>query len=506
MTGSTSAIQRGFDYQARWFWRWAARLLWENPPVSKVWFESGPKGLDDVGILRTTPQRTPGGLKLLERHQVKFQVRLDKPIEAMDLTDPKAIGAETVSFIERARDAFLRDVAEGQEPLLALVTDRQISPTGVMGQMFLAANGHLDVPRLMDAKRGQWYDVRRDWQAKANLDDPAFRRLIESIMIEPSLGSFRSLDEWIDLGFRYAGMAPIDGSRYVREDDDLIRKLAADGIHEFTADSLRDILAAEGLLLESGREPRPRMAGVRTFTEFAEDITSEVIELADFAFMFDRRRIDADENWSARVLPDLEQWAQRLAQDRHDGEWSIRLECSPSMAVAAGSVLPSQAGIVLHVEQKSFSGRATWDLRVPSEDFQVQSVTTGDPRTEAALIVAISRDTEAEAKRFIADNLPDVGQISVITVDRPGGEALRDGGDAAVVARAVLAALDAHKSAGSRRTHVLPAVPNAVMFLVGRQLRGRGVVTVHDYDLHNDRTGTYEEGVTLPIRRIAPKE
>lgn len=55
MSNATSAPQKGIDYQARWFWWRAAQLLWPDTPVAKVWFESGPRGLDDVGFLRTRP-------------------------------------------------------------------------------------------------------------------------------------------------------------------------------------------------------------------------------------------------------------------------------------------------------------------------------------------------------------------------------------------------------------------------------------------------------------------
>jgi hypothetical protein len=508
VSGGPSSIQKGLDYQARWFWLWAAKLLWPNPGYSRVWYEYGPGGLDDVGFRRIQPfADRKGHRRGLERHQVKFQVRLDRPLQTGDFIDPEAMGGTTISFLEKARDAYLADRKAGDDPVLSLVTDRQIDKDEWLGtDLFDPGSSHLDVARLLRPSRGLVYNVRRSWQDKVELDDAQFEDLLECLTIRPSRGSFRELDEELDMAFRLAQMRPIADWKLTRAHDDLIRKLSQQGEREFDAARLHAILDTEGLL-QPPEEPDPaRRAGVRSFVRFAEDLPTQVDVIADFVPHFEWRHIADPALWRSEVVPDLNEWAAAIAAQRLETPWELRLDCSPSLAVAAGNALPAASGVTPRIVQKGQAGVTIWTITEPSRDLDLDRTRDGDSTTEAAIVVAITRDIAIEAAAYLREQVPAVGEIVVIAATPPSQTVLRDGADAVCVADTVLAELDRLKAAGSKRTHLLPAAPNAVMFAIGRGLRGRGVVTIYDYDLEGYRDGTYEEGITLPVRPAAGSE
>ena len=326
------------------------------------------------------------------------------------------------------------------------------------------------------------------------MDDVEFEDLLESITIRPSRGAFHELDEALDMAFRLACMRPIEDWKRTRTHDDLIRKLSNDGEREFGADRLREILDHEGLLEPVDEADPTRNAGVRSFVRFAEDLPTQVDVIADFVSSFEWRHIADPALWYTEVGPRLDEWAAEIVARGMDTPWELRLDCSPSLAVAVGNALPAASGITPRILQKGQGGVMVWTLTEASADLQLDMSSSGDPEAEAAVIVAITRDIAAEATAYARDRLPAVGEVVVVAAKAPSQEALRDGADAVSAANAVLAEIDRLKLAGSRRTHVLPAAPNSVMFAMGRGLRGRGVVTIYDYDFEGFRDGTYEEG------------
>ncbi len=121
---SVIPILLGFDYQARWFWLEALRLLHRQSALARVSIEDRETdGFDDV-VSRLVAAR---GTDVWERpiasdaYQAKFHVDHRRSIGWVDLADPAFIGAKR-SLLERLRDAAADADRRGERGRFTLVS------------------------------------------------------------------------------------------------------------------------------------------------------------------------------------------------------------------------------------------------------------------------------------------------------------------------------------------------------------------------------------------------
>ena len=104
MTQAITASRDGATFQARLFWRFAARLLDPDGVIAKVGFEQGPKSFDDIWV-EYEPARSPAdqeGMPLRREHyQCKWHAAPDV-YGYEQLVDPAFINANSRSLLERA--------------------------------------------------------------------------------------------------------------------------------------------------------------------------------------------------------------------------------------------------------------------------------------------------------------------------------------------------------------------------------------------------------------------
>src|SRR5262245_22422997 len=115
MTQAVTVRRDGDAFQARVFWWHAARLLDSESPLTRVAFEIGPKGFDDIW-LEFAPSKGPldqYGQPLRREHiQCKWHATPDSYGHA-HLIDPEFINANARSFLQRARNAQLVSAPDG---------------------------------------------------------------------------------------------------------------------------------------------------------------------------------------------------------------------------------------------------------------------------------------------------------------------------------------------------------------------------------------------------------
>lgn len=107
MADAITATWHGNNYQSRFFWIYAMDLLRPETCVSEVTFEAnGPKSFDDV-VVHYDPPIAKGGANRIqsEYFQVKWHTDADGRFGYEDLIDPQFIGANSISILERLRDA-----------------------------------------------------------------------------------------------------------------------------------------------------------------------------------------------------------------------------------------------------------------------------------------------------------------------------------------------------------------------------------------------------------------
>jgi hypothetical protein len=116
MAGSITARHQGDDYQARWFWMHACDLFYPEKHVLQVGYElNNIKSLDDIGVFYDKRMIDEEGDPLTADYiQVKFHVVRGGAITWQGLMDPAFINADSVSVLQRLKNAQRRYAPDGK--------------------------------------------------------------------------------------------------------------------------------------------------------------------------------------------------------------------------------------------------------------------------------------------------------------------------------------------------------------------------------------------------------
>ena len=181
MTQAVITRRDGDVFQARIFWYWAARLLDAHSGISKVGFESGPKGFDDIWVEYETgrePSNHYGQSLQIDRYQCKWHANPGSYTHA-NLIDPAYINATSISFLQKADQAYLQDTSAGIRTRLNLLTNHVLHPDDVLQPVLRTRGLYLDVDKLFDgttdsSKMGK---VRKLWREHLKTDDKHLKNL-----------------------------------------------------------------------------------------------------------------------------------------------------------------------------------------------------------------------------------------------------------------------------------------------------------------------------------------
>jgi hypothetical protein len=111
-------------------------------------------------------------------------------------------------------------------------------------------------------------------------------------------------------------------------------------------------------------------------------------------------------------------------------------------------------------------------------------------------VVSVTHSALEDARRFISSSLPSVGIILHLRLPSVGPASIVDGGHARWLAdefvRAVCGEVTRLRPA---RTHIFPATPVSLMFLIGQEAAALGPTTVYEFTF-GDAARIYCPGMT----------
>lgn len=200
----------GDNYQSRFFWIHAASLLdAERPEIVEVTFEAdGPKAFDDV-VVRYEPGRpsaTGSGRVTVDYHQIKWHVDRSGRFGFEDLTLPAFIGAQSISILERLRQAK-ENAPEGAA--FHLITTDKLRDDDPLGEIVSANNGSLRIQILREGKtdRSRMGKVRKCWREHLGLgSDEELYAILGVLHIKDNHHDLEYLREQVSLRFRLVGL------------------------------------------------------------------------------------------------------------------------------------------------------------------------------------------------------------------------------------------------------------------------------------------------------------
>lgn len=187
MSKAISARRRGDDFQAYYFWKRACGMLLPTSKIEKVGFEVRKYGaFDDVAVLYVCPRLCNAGVPVRgDFVQVKYSVDYCKAITLDALMDPAFINADSISLLQRLRDAVAKMKQDRTDHRFVLAAPWPISHRDTLARLCTREDGGLDLDRLFDGTgpRGKMGGIRRRIADHLRLtdDDAALRSILERL-------------------------------------------------------------------------------------------------------------------------------------------------------------------------------------------------------------------------------------------------------------------------------------------------------------------------------------
>ena len=231
MTQAVTVRRDGDTFQARLFWRYAALLLDPASPITRIGFETGPQGFDDIWVeydpMRHATDQYGDPLRRVHM-QCKWHVSPNSYGHA-HLIDPEFINANARSLLQRAREAQLVHAPQGNGAQFKLVTNWRLEDP--LREMVGTRSGAMRVERLYgsatdNSKAGA---IRKAWREHLSIDETELRILARTLAFGQATDSLDELREFLDLLFGFVGLHRIPANQSAFPYDDIVFQWMAQG-------------------------------------------------------------------------------------------------------------------------------------------------------------------------------------------------------------------------------------------------------------------------------------
>jgi len=511
MTQAVVTRRDGDVFQARMFWVHAARLLDDESPISRVGFESGLKGFDDIWV-EYDPARAPqdhrGNTLLVERLQCKWHATPGS-FTHEDLTRPEYINATTTSLLQRALQAYRADQASGLFSRLVLVTNHSTSERDPLHGLLRMKSHQLDVDGLFAGRtpRSATGKLRKVWQDHLGVDDDELRALCLRLGFNLTRESLDALRGLLDDACRANGLVrPATNASTTIYDSNVFewvgqRRMVFDRV------TFKEKCEQEGLL--AGKPSAPKLFGVKAFDHALDRLENRCSKVLNLVPEFDERAIRHTVAWRDTLVPKLTDFLLKVPAPA--GRIRLAIEAHATLAFAAGAVLDTKSGRQVELEQRS-PVLKIWapddqKLAADSPDWVFNEEELNASASGTACAVSVTRDAAAAVKQYLQENGVRVRRLLVARPScGPSAQAVSSGAHANTLAERLAEKLkqgrDASPAARRERIHLFISAPNAFTFYLGRQVAMMKPLTLYEYDFTYQVDGSYRPSLSYP--EVAP--
>ena len=487
-------------YQLRHFMLHAAGLLAPELKVAAVTYEhSGLDAIDDLLVeygQEGVFDHHQGFALTHDGYQVKYHVDPDGDVTAGALAEPAWIGTKK-SLLARFAEAWGTLQSEGHRPRLRFVTTWQIPKGDPLREVL--RQRRVDPDRLLRSSAAKKVrDVAARWQAETGLDDPEFRAFLLSIEIHAGAPSLEELSRQLALMSPSVGLRAPDPALPQNEYDALARAHLESGRpRRFDREGIETLFEQAGLRAV----PKVDFASTATICAFEpwttvspESMTNVLIDLRD---LFDGRAPKSASVWGDDVVQRLLSLPAQLATLPQPV--LLAVEAHLSIAFGVGSVF-AKSGVPVRLQQKRTASLELWDPAAAGGQpahIATHLDASSYPGAPLAVAISVSRDAEPDARAHVAAHVPEASFLDLRV--EIGQNAVRDAGHAVALA----AALDDEigrtvRALRPQSTHLFPACPWALAFMLGQRSHDWGPTTIYEFDFGGP-IRRYSPALTLPL-------
>lgn len=496
MSNAVEPRWHGDNYQSRFFWIHAASLLdAERPEIVEVTFEAdGPKAFDDV-VVRYEPGRpsaTGPGRVTVDYHQIKWHVDRSGRFGFEDLTLPAFIGAQSVSILERLRQAKEK-APEGAA--FHLITTDKLRDDDPLGEIVSPIDGLLRLQVLREGKTdaSRMGKVRKCWREHLGLgSDDELYAILGGLHIRDNHHDLEYLRKQVSLNFRLVGLVGAEDATTFQYDE-AAKQLKIKNLNRFDRGSFEVWCRTENWFLPKKPASR-RSIAIRTFqpgatpADMLEALPACTITLTE---SFDGRHLREGVTWTDLQKP-ITEFLRRLLLERPD--MRLFLDAHASVAFLAGATLGFKTGADVEVVQKGMNNPGqVWNAKDgidgPVPQIDIEPVADGK---EIAVSIGLARDPIQQVREYVGAALPGVGSIlHIVPAGGVGQDGIKGGAHAATIATAVAATIASIRKPGAT-VHVFVSGPNAFSFLLGQQAESMGRCIPYEFDFNGRVHSSYQ--------------
>ena len=470
----------GDQWQARWFWLNAVKILDPTSAISAVSWERGPKSVDDV-VIDYQPARSFVN-RNVDRDYVQCKWHVSPGMYGYALlTEPKFINADTQSWLQRAYAAYKE--TEGQAVRFVMKTNSDIDHTDTLRKVHRAEHGGIDVDKLFEGKttRSATGAMRACWCVHLGITEDELRKFAPTLTFSNISQSLDELRDSLNERLRYAGLRPEPESQASFKYDGLIVKLHQRGEVAFDGRTFNEMCDREDLWSPDPPTKRPYTVGVRSFMHRFDAMEDRCDDFLDLVPNFDGRFLRTGNEWHENIDNKVTKFLHSVASEHKSLQ--VVVDAHVSIAAAVGRELDVKSGRELRFEQRGANSQRQWWHFDDGRD-GAPFVVSADVNDSDDVVVTLSatHDVTRGVEAYCAEHLADDSRIDVRPTETPGPNSIAGGAHAWRVALQVAQAIRAVPGVPGRAIHLFAAAPNALVTFLGQQL-GLGPVTVYEWDL-----------------------
>ena len=215
---------------------------------------------------------------------------------------------------------------------------------------------------------------------------------------------------------------------------------------------------------------------------------------------FRQRYLQDGREWQRDIRPKVESFLR--AAVKRSSKLRLILDAHASIAFLAGAVLDLKSGLETQLVQKGRVGARTWRADDGSAAngarFEVAEEQLGGGQ-DVALAISVSQPAVAQARSYVAAQLPDVGKlISFALPSGPGQQSVAGGAHAAALAEQVSNHVRTVTADDPDAVvHIFAAAPNSLLFYLGQHHQAIAPCSVYEFDFDRRAHKTYQPSFVI---------
>jgi hypothetical protein len=502
MASAISARQDGDEWQAYLFWQEAVSMLFGGE-ISAVGFEVDEfRAFDDIAVNFSKPRQDGrGGLVDAEYYQIKFSAAFTKKITADSLIDPKFINADSVSLLERLRDAVRLSRANGKRCRFSLVAPWPVDSDDDLGTLVDTSTGaiRLTVLRVGKTDISEMGKVRKKWRDVLKVDDDELFDVLQHLCISPRFETLESARRRLNMGFSSTGLKLIPDCTVTDQYAQLIWKLHKQGKQWYSPEDILTVCKQEELyvgLAEKTTSPPARVLGVRSFMRWAENLEDETDAMVCVTEHFSQRQVKEASLWQSEILPRLQKFFS--SEIKPGSAIDLELQTHASLAFATGYLVEPKAGVKVGVRQRSIGGIERWAVENPGTTAEMPVVNASERSFGGGDGLACAFSVTHDIRESVSSHLSKdgfTGRLLELTLESQSQTAVANGHQAYQLASVMTREIAARRGSSASPVHLFLSAPNGLVFLVGQLSRALGEVQLYEFDFGS--TKEYSRSVLL---------